>query len=63
MTAILDRWATGDVDVVTFTTQTPDGAPARRLYERFGFIFAAPAEPAPDGGPRDLFLLQREPRS
>lgn len=63
MTAILDRWPAGDVDVVTFTAQAPDGAPARRLYERFGFIFAAPAGPGPDGGPRDLFVLHREPPS
>lgn len=61
MAAILDRWPTGDVDVVTFTAEAPGGAPARRLYERFGFVFAGPAEPAPDGGPRDLFVLHREP--
>lgn len=60
MAAILESWPTGDVDVVTFTAEAPDGAPARRLYERFGFVWAGPSEPAPDGGPRDLFVLRRE---
>ena len=37
LTAILDRWRTGDVEVVTFTQGTAGGEAARRLYERFGF--------------------------
>lgn len=61
VSAILDRWPTGDVNVVTFTAQSPAGAPARRLYERFGFVCTGPSEPAPDGGPRDLFVLHRAP--
>jgi len=56
---ILARWPTGDVRVVTFTATTPGGQSARKLYERFGFECRGRAQPAPDGSPRDLFLLRR----
>lgn len=60
VSAVLERWRTGDVNVVTFTAKAPDGGPARRLYERFGFVCVGPSEPAPDGGLRDQFVLRRE---
>ena len=56
---IPDRWPTGDVEVVTFTRDSAGGAPARRLYERFGFLCCGLADPAPDGGLRDKFVLRR----
>ncbi len=55
----LRRWPDGDVDVVTFTADVAAGAAARRLYERFGFVCRGRAEPAPNGEPRDLFVLCR----
>lgn len=58
--AALERWPTGDIDVVTFTKGTSGGEPARRLYERFGFVCLGAAEPAPDGSPRDRFCLRRQ---
>jgi len=59
MRAILDRWRAEDIKVVTFTADTVNGRPARSLYERFGFVCQGTAEPAPDGGARDLFVLSR----
>jgi GNAT superfamily N-acetyltransferase len=56
---VLDRWPAGDVEVVTFTVDTPEGGPARRLYERFGFECRGRTEAAPDGSARDLFVLSR----
>lgn len=57
--ATLDRWPDGEVEVVTFTADTPAGRPARKLYERFGFACQGRTGDAPDGGPRDLYLLRR----
>ncbi len=57
--AALGRWPDGDIDVVTFTADTPHGEPARRLYERVGFVRLRAAADAPDGSPRDLYRLQR----
>ena len=57
--AVLERWPTGNVEVATFTADSPGGQPARALYERFGFICCGRTHPAPDGGPRDSFLLRR----
>ena len=59
LSAILGRWPNGDLEVVTFTADEPGGEPARRLYERFGFVCLGRTEQAPDGGQRDLYLLQR----
>jgi GNAT superfamily N-acetyltransferase len=61
MTAFLDRWPTGNIEVLTFTAETPGGVPARRLYERFGLACQGATEPAPNGGPRDLFAPHRNP--
>lgn len=44
-----------EIVVTTFGADTPDGQPARRFYERFGF---RPAESVPngqDGGSRQVF--------
>lgn len=57
--AALGRWRDGDIDVVTFTVGTPRGEPARRLYERLGFVRLRAAPHAPDGSPRDLYRLRR----
>lgn len=59
MAAILQRWPTGDIEVVTFGTTVPAGEPARRYYERFGFQCHGPAEPSSDGESRDLLILPR----
>jgi GNAT superfamily N-acetyltransferase len=57
--AVLERWPTGNVEVAIFTADSPGGQPARALYERFGFVCCGRTHPAPDGGPRDSFLLRR----
>lgn len=57
--AVLERWPTGNVEVATFTADSPGGQPARALYERFRFVCCGRTHPAPDGGPRDSFLLRR----
>jgi GNAT superfamily N-acetyltransferase len=59
MTEVLRRWPDDEVSVVTFTAQVIPGRPARRLYERFGFERVGAADPAPDGGDRDLFVRRR----
>ena len=59
VSAALDRWRVGDIDVVTFTRDTPGGEPARHLYERFGFVRLGPAPTGSDGRPRDLYRLRR----
>jgi len=59
LAAILDRWSTDDVEVVTFTQGTTGGEAARRLYERFGFQCVGATDAAPDGGRRDLYSLRR----
>lgn len=56
---ILKRWPAGDVEVVTFTADTPGSQPARTLFERFGFVCCGMTAPAPDGGARDKFRLHR----
>jgi GNAT superfamily N-acetyltransferase len=57
--AAVDRWPTGDIEVITFAADTPGAASARRLYRRASFDLVGPAEPAPDGGPRDRYVLRR----
>lgn len=58
--AIVDRWPTETIEVVTFTADTAGGAPARRLYESHGFTCVGASDPAPDGSPRDLYILRRD---
>ncbi|MGH3502725.1 MAG: GNAT family N-acetyltransferase [Nocardioidaceae bacterium] len=55
----LDRWPDGDVALETFTADCTEGLPARRLYERLGFVSIGRAAPAPDGSPRDCYVLHR----
>lgn len=45
----------GTVAVVTFREENAPGRPARRLYERLGFLPAEAAPPGRDGGPRQVF--------
>jgi GNAT superfamily N-acetyltransferase len=59
MSTILYRWPVGETRVVTFASSMPGGAPARGFYARFGFSYEGPAEVAPDGGPRDCYVLRR----
>jgi ribosomal protein S18 acetylase RimI-like enzyme len=56
--AAMERWPTGDILVVTFGPDITDGLPARRLYERHGFIIRGTA-PGPDDRSRDLYVLER----
>ncbi|WP_226438601.1 GNAT family N-acetyltransferase [Rhodococcus yananensis] len=60
LAAIVDRWPTEPIEVVTFTADTAGGAPARRLYESHGFSCVGASGPAPDGNPRDLYVLRRD---
>ena len=46
VTAALERWPADEIEVVTFPAEVSAGAPARRLYERFGFVCVSTAEPA-----------------
>lgn len=57
--AAIDRWPTGDIEVVTFGAGMPGGASARRLYTRAGFKPNGPADSAQDGSSRDRFVLCR----
>lgn len=59
VSAALDRWPVGNVEVATFTWDTPGGEPARHLYERCGFVRLGPAPTGSDGRPRDLYRLRR----
>jgi GNAT superfamily N-acetyltransferase len=47
------------VSLHTFGEDNPDGAAARRLYLRYGFEPRAMADPGPEGGSRQLFVLGR----
>lgn len=53
------HWPDGDIAVVTFPESCREGQAARRLYQRNGFTWQGPTEPAPDGSPRELFVLSR----
>lgn len=57
--AAIERWPTGDIEVITFGPSTRGGAPARGLYERVGFVLAGPAEPAENGDSRQSYVLRR----
>lgn len=48
-----------EVSVVTFGPDQPDGAPARRFYERLGFVPAEMTLSGPDGQPRQVFRQTR----
>jgi hypothetical protein len=47
--------ASPEVTVDTFGEDLPEGRPARRLYESFGFVASEFVECAPDGGRRQRF--------
>lgn len=53
----------GLVEVVTFSHNHPAAAPsgARSFYERLGFTTDEPADPAPDGTPRQWYRKDRAP--
>ncbi|MDN5765121.1 MAG: GNAT family N-acetyltransferase [Humibacillus sp.] len=57
--AALDRWPTGDIEVITFAETTVGGAPARTLYESIGFDLVGPTEHAADGELRDRYVMRR----
>jgi GNAT superfamily N-acetyltransferase len=59
LNVIINRWPAGNITVVTFGPDVPGGQPARRLYERYGFTSRGPASPGPDGGGRNLYVLER----
>jgi GNAT superfamily N-acetyltransferase len=59
--AVRARWPAGDIAVVTFTAEAPGGEAARMLYESRGFRRAGSSAPAPDGSPRDLYVLGADP--
>jgi hypothetical protein len=45
------------LSVVTFAEEVAAGRPARRLYERLGFVPAEPLPPGAEGGGRQRFRL------
>lgn len=47
-----------EVKVTTFGQEIAAGRPARRLYERFGFVPAESAARGPEGGSRQVFRLR-----
>jgi hypothetical protein len=47
-----------DISVTTFGDDIPDGQPARRLYQKFGFIpLMELISNGPEGGSRQMFRL------
>ena len=46
-----------EVGVVTFGEDFAAGRPARRFYERLGFVAAELTSPGPDGGSRQVYRL------
>ena len=58
--AVLERWPTGNVEVATFTADSPGGQPARALYERFGFVCCGRTHPAPTAGRGTRFYFVGE---
>lgn len=57
--AALAHWPSGEIAVVTFPASRVGGQAARYLYQRHGFISQGATDPAPDGSPRELFVLTR----
>ncbi|MCR8645544.1 GNAT family N-acetyltransferase [Paenibacillus sp. N1-5-1-14] len=50
-----------EVTVITFGEDIPDGQPARRLYQKFGFLpIDEPIPNGPEGGSRQKFQLTVE---
>jgi GNAT superfamily N-acetyltransferase len=47
------------ISLATFGAENPDGAAARRLYERFGFVPGKMLARGPEGGTRQLYTLVR----
>lgn len=47
-----------EITVDTFGADNPDGRPARRLYEAFGFTAAEELERGPEGGTRQRYRLR-----
>jgi GNAT superfamily N-acetyltransferase len=56
MDAILNRWPSGDISVVTFGTDIPAGLPARHYYQQYGFQNMGATEPGPNAGSRDRYV-------
>lgn len=54
------RWpAACSISLATFGADIPEGRPARRLYERFGFEAREMLPRGPEGGTRQLYVLVR----
>ncbi|MBL7097031.1 MAG: hypothetical protein ISS15_05175 [Alphaproteobacteria bacterium] len=47
------------ISVATFGADNPEGHPARRLYERYGFEPREMLPRGPEGGTRQLYVLVR----
>jgi GNAT superfamily N-acetyltransferase len=47
------------ISLATFGADNPDGRAARRLYERHGFEARAMLPRGPEGGTRQLYVLER----
>lgn len=60
MEAALARWpGPCSISVATFGADNPEGHPARRLYERYGFEPREMLPRGPEGGTRQLYVLVR----
>lgn len=57
--AAMVHWPGGDISVVTFPADRIGGRAARHLYQHNGFTSQGLADAAPDGSPRELFVLSR----
>jgi len=58
--AVLARWpAACTISLATFGADSPEGRPARALYERFGFEAREMLPRGPEGGTRQLYVLVR----
>jgi len=59
--AVLDRCpAPCTISLATFGADNLEGQPARRLYERFGFVAGETLPRGPEGGTRQRFTLVRK---
>ena len=60
LTEVLRRWpGPCTISLSTFGADNPEGRPARRIYERFGFQPGAMLPRGPEGGTRQLYTLVR----